>query len=312
MLRLRLIFGTSIAAAVVALLMLDSWAAARVAEGWRGVGPTSSIWVGNGLICTILVLVFALLGVRELIAFGQRLGYRPLRFEAYFFSAGLVTGSWFSYNLQQVSFGYDESLGMLWLAIALAYMFCAQAVRRGAQQVFVNLASTLFILVYIGAMAGYLTKLRMEIGGWEGPVLLVFSILVVKITDTGAFFIGSLIGRTKLIPWLSPKKTWEGLIGGITVAVLTAIFVGAALRNYGVTALQSGFASTTAGMLTFGLAMAIFSVAGDLCASLLKRDAELKDSSDMIPGMGGVLDVIDSPLLAAPAAWFFWTRLAQL
>ena len=85
--------------------------------------------------------------------------------------------------------------------------------------------------------------------------------------------------------------------------------LGAALCRAGIITLPDGLLAYPWGLVLFGLLMAIFSVAGDLTASLLKRDAAVKDSGQVIPGMGGVLDVLDSPLLAAPVAWFFWTRL---
>jgi phosphatidate cytidylyltransferase len=312
LLRHRLIFGTLIAASVIGLALLDGWLSTRAFPQWRVLGADLGPWLFNGALLTGLFLAFTLLATRELTGFAAAQGHRPLRFESYLFGAGLVIGPFVSFNLKQTAAWHDESWGMLWLAIALGYTFCAQAVRRGVKGVFVNLAMTLFIIFYAGGMAGYYTKLRMEVGGFAGPLLVLFSIFVVKITDTGAFFIGSLVGRTKLIPWISPKKTWEGLFGGIAVAVLGSVLVGRLLSGLEIEPLRSGPLSGWLGLAVFGLVMAVFSVAGDLCASLLKRDAAIKDSGNVIPGMGGMLDVIDSPLLAAPAAWFCWTRIATL
>jgi len=105
------------------------------------------------------------------------------------------------------------------------------------------------------------------------------------------------IGRHKLIPWLSPGKTVEGFVGGIVLAMIVAVIANWLLASEGYTALPVGMA------LLLGLLLAVFGQAGDLCMSLLKRDAGIKDSSAILPGMGGVMDVLDSLLLAAPIAW---------
>jgi phosphatidate cytidylyltransferase len=176
----------------------------------------------------------------------------------------------------------------------------------------VNVATMVFIMFYTGGLAGYMTKLRMEVGGQDGVAVLVFSIFLVKITDVGAYFSGRLLGRHKMIPWLSPKKTWEGLVGGIVLALLCAVAGGGWLRAAGALPGAGGLVAAPWDLLILGGLMAAFSVAGDLCGSLLKRDADAKDSGRLLPGMGGMLDVLDSPLLAAPVAWFFWTRIVQI
>ena len=95
-------------------------------------------------------------------------------------------------------------------------------------------------------------------------------------------------------------------------AVLSAIAVGLSLQAAGLCPRQAAVLSSPFALALFGLLMALLAIAGDLAGSLLKRDAAVKDSSRMIPGLGGMLDILDSPLLAAPAAWLFWTRLATL
>lgn len=293
---------------VVAVMWLDGFVAGRIDSS--ALPPTNlTRWLCNGAICTALVLLLTLLATRELVHFAHCAGFRPLRFVVYVFGAGLVIGPYVSLNLSTTSTAYDESWGVFWMALALALAFLLQAVRRGTQQVLVNLATTMFILLYAGGFAGYMTKMRMEICGAAGAYLLLFSMFIVKITDVGAYFAGRALGRTKFIPWLSPNKTWEGVAGGLVVATAMAVAVGLAMKSAGVITDRFGFFATPMGLAVFGLVMAAFSIAGDLAESLLKRDAALKDSGNLIPGMGGILDVLDSPLLAAPAAWFIWTRL---
>jgi phosphatidate cytidylyltransferase len=131
-------------------------------------------------------------------------------------------------------------------------------------------------------------------------MILVMVLLVVKATDIGAFFGGRAIGRHKLIPWLSPGKTWEGLICGVLFSAL----VGALLARYiGL----PDFRLTWWKGLIFGAVLGGIGQAGDLLESLMKRDAEVKDSGALVPGFGGILDIIDSPLLAAPFAYLMFS-----
>jgi len=126
-------------------------------------------------------------------------------------------------------------------------------------------------------------------------------LLCVKFTDIGAYFGGRALGRHKLIPWLSPGKTWEGLFFGL----LTAAAVGALLARW--MDLRRGYELPWWKGAIFGGVIGGIGQLGDLLESLMKRDAEVKDSGSLIPGFGGVLDVIDSPLLAAPFAYLLFS-----
>ncbi|MFQ5806498.1 MAG: phosphatidate cytidylyltransferase [Phycisphaerae bacterium] len=308
--RQRVISGSLLAAGIIVLLLLDGWLSARVRLWWPVAGIDVGPWLCNGAISTLLVLILSALTAREVTRFVRMAGYRPNRMVVQLFAAGLVIGPYLSFNLRQEADWYDESWGMLWVSIALGVAFLLQALRRGTENAALNVASTIFIIVYTGGLAGYMTRLRMEVGGYQGSAILLFSMFLVKMTDVGAYFTGRLFGRHKLIPWLSPNKTWEGFVGGMLATIVCAVGVGSYLHHAGIATLANGPFAYPGGLICFGLLMAVFSVAGDLAASLLKRDAAVKDSGELIPGMGGVLDILDSPLLAAPVAWFFWTRLA--
>lgn len=153
----------------------------------------------------------------------------------------------------------------------------------------------LFAAVHLGALMGFLVALRREHSAW----LIIAVVLVVKSGDTGAYFTGRLLGRHKLIPWLSPGKTWEGLVGGVVLAVVAAVLFAAAGRRWA----GASDHVTTAVAVVAGVLFALVGQAGDLAVSLLKRGAGVKDSSTLLPGLGGALDVLDSPLMVAPAAW---------
>jgi phosphatidate cytidylyltransferase len=127
-------------------------------------------------------------------------------------------------------------------------------------------------------------------------------LLCVKFTDIGAYFGGRALGRHKLIPWLSPGKTWEGLFFGL----LTAAAVGAAFSFFIGTERENFHLPWWKGAI-FGAVIGGIGQLGDLLESMMKRDADVKDSGSMIPGFGGVLDVIDSPLLAAPFAYLLFS-----
>ncbi|MCC6358826.1 MAG: phosphatidate cytidylyltransferase [Phycisphaerales bacterium] len=309
MLRQRLISGISLAFTVIGIVLLDAWLSEQ--SSWMRESR-SLHWSLNGLAVTLLLLALTILAVRELTVFARARGFAPLRPIMYVFAGGLVIGPYWVHNFFLPDTARGLSWNMTWLTLGVAASFLDQAIRRGTLNVLANLSTTLFIIFYAGALVGFMANLRMEVGGAAGGILLLFSMFLVKITDTGAYFVGSAVGRHKFIPWLSPKKSWEGVIGGVLTATLLAIFLGKSLGSMTVLAEYAGVLSNAWAMAAFGLAMGVFSVAGDLCESLLKRDVAIKDSGTLFPGMGGILDVIDSPLLAAPAAWFFWTRIAPI
>lgn len=315
MLQKRLIFGLLLTFAVVGLTWLDGWLSSLTPHpiGFPLLGVDLIVWLQNGLIVTCFLLVLTMLAASELRNLAEMAGCKPFGGISTLFAAGFVVGPYLTFNLRTLQLPWiDESYAMLWMSIAVGLAFFWQAANLGIEKTIVNLSSTLFILFYCGGLAGYLTRLRMEIGGPSGAALTLFSMFVVKMTDTGAFFTGYLLGRHKMIPWLSPGKTWEGLAGGVATAVIASVGGGILLGQFNLMGAASKNGVDLGMLVLFGLMMAGFSVAGDLCASLLKRDAAMKDSGQIFPGLGGVLDVLDSPLLAAPAAWFFWTRLLHL
>jgi len=175
---------------------------------------------------------------------------------------------------------------------------------RQSQDAIHHMAGTVLATLYLGGLAWFLMALRVKHAGrhlFQGStMILVMVLLVVKATDIGAFFGGRAIGRHKLIPWLSPGKTWEGLICGVLFSAL----VGALLARYiGL----PDFRLTWWKGLIFGAVLGGIGQAGDLLESLMKRDAEVKDSGALVPGFGGILDIIDSPLLAAPFAYLMFS-----
>jgi phosphatidate cytidylyltransferase len=145
-------------------------------------------------------------------------------------------------------------------------------------------------------MTGFFLAIRRTHSAWW----IVGIILVTKACDSGAYFTGRAIGRHKLIPWLSPGKTWEGLAGGIALATIAGLVMAAASRWLPT---AEDHVPLWLGALC-GVVFALVGQFGDLAVSLLKRGAGMKDSSSLLPGLGGVLDVLDSPLMVAPVAYW--------
>ena len=181
------------------------------------------------------------------------------------------------------------------LAGVFAVAFIDACAGRRTQGVVTEVAGTLFAVLYGGGLMGFWLMLRQDASAW----VIMGAILTVKMSDIGAYTVGCSIGRTRLIPWLSPKKTWEGLVGGIVFSMVS----GGLLAWMG-QELQGVDASVSIGMgVVFGFLAAWVGLLGDLIASAIKRDAAIKDSSRILPGLGGLVDALDSLLLTAPLAW---------
>jgi phosphatidate cytidylyltransferase len=173
---------------------------------------------------------------------------------------------------------------------------------RTSKGVLVAAGAALLSFVYFGLMFGFVLALRREHAAW-----VVLGVLVLtKSCDIGAYFTGKTIGKHKLILWLSPGKTWEGLAGGILTAAALGVGFAWLVTEY---RLSDELVSMTwwHGAL-LGAFLAITGQMGDLAQSLMKRDAGVKDSSSLVPGFGGVMDVIDSLLPAAPVAYWLLHR----
>lgn len=164
-----------------------------------------------------------------------------------------------------------------------------------------NLSFAAFLIVYIGLLPSFLIQLRWidsETNTLTGLLCLGMTITVTKSCDIGAYFTGKFFGKNLMTPLLSPKKTWEGFVGGISFSALTAFLW---FKIFPQTPLCCEPAS-----IAFGIIIGLVGVYADLVESLIKRDLKTKDASQVIPGFGGILDLLDSLLLIGPIAWLFF------
>lgn len=175
---------------------------------------------------------------------------------------------------------------------------------KDSTQALVHVAVEFFGVCYIAVPLSFMLAILYPMSSrgvsWDGTWWIVYLIFVTKVTDVGAYFVGRLFGKTKLAPILSPKKTVEGAFAGLACAIGCSIFIG---KIGGMIAPDAFYLPwVEAGIL--GLVIGVMGQIGDLAESLLKRDAVVKDSN-ALPGLGGVLDMVDSLLLTAPIVYFY-------
>ncbi len=179
---------------------------------------------------------------------------------------------------------------VLFTSLLILFLICFQ----WHVNVLGNLAVTVFGIIYLTIPLSYGMRINYffpSSGLGDGRLWLAYVLLVTKMTDVGAYFSGKLFGRSPLAPYISPQKTVEGALGGIALALATSVLF--------VIGLSPHFTMTISQSIWIGLIISILSQLGDLAESLLKRDAGVKNSS-RLPGLGGVLDIVDALVFTLP------------
>ena len=300
-LRNRLTFGPIMLIGLFGLLWLD-YAVQQWTLDLLKVNGISLGISGVGLLVLLLgILPLATYELAQLFA-AERV--RPYRVIA---SAGSGLLILHAFATQFPEFRpYSTSVLAFIVVFVMLLAALVRAIDKQTQEAIQHMAGTVLATLYLGGLAWFLMAIRVKTAfnldgtiKFQGTTMTVLMILlVVKFTDIGAFFGGQAIGRHKLIYWLSPGKTWEGLICGLITAGIIGMICAPLIIN-----LSLGKA------FIFGVTIGGIGQLGDLLESMMKRDAEVKDSGKLIPGFGGVLDVIDSPLLAAPFAYLVFGLL---
>jgi len=218
--------------------------------------------------------------------------------------AAFISGSF--YYLSKLRPGRSNDFEVAVILFLLLVVFARQMFERTRDsRPLETMAYTIFGFLYVLWLFNFVTKLvylfPRHNGHFTGQYYVLYCIVVTKFSDMGAYFVGSLFGKHLLIPHISPKKTWEGFFGAIAFAVL---------GSYGTLYLSGdrlpALNAMHAGIL--GVLLGFAAIIGDLAESIIKRSTDSKDSGHMLPGIGGVLDLIDSLLFTAPLL-FFYSRL---
>jgi len=248
---------------------------------------------GAGFSCLISILVLAALF--ETYQIIEKKGVKPYTFY------GMLGGALFMFAVwRQLQNPLDASAAHLAGAIAGAVIFFAVIKQLLANQpdgFILNMSGTIFGLIYIGFLGSFSLRLLYIRSDdlVSGLATLMLVVACAKVGDICAFFTGKSIGKHKLLSRISPNKTIEGAIGGLAGSILTVIVF---------TKCAAWPAFSLHHALIFGLVVGLAAQIGDLVESMIKRDADIKDSGALIPAFGGVLDIMDCLLFAAPVAYY--------
>lgn len=185
---------------------------------------------------------------------------------------------------------------LLFIVLMLLFLILMQFRRRQNSGVIMDISTTVFGILYVSWFLSFLIKIRYLPRGIE---LLSTVLLITKSGDIGAYLIGVRFGKIPLIPRISPKKSIEGAIGGLVFSVLGALIS----KNF----LDFSYLQ----LVCMGVFLGILGQLGDLSESLMKRDSQVKDSGNIFPGLGGVLDSIDSLLFTAPVFYFYMSIILK-
>ena len=204
---------------------------------------------------------------------------------------GIFTGALLPILIYLKYGGFVPDLEPFLIVVISLFVFILQFTRKDNSQALAGIAITLLGILYISWFFSFLIRLKYLP---NGAALVAFLLLVTKAGDMGAYFIGKFFGRHNLIPRISPKKTVEGTIAGF-IASIAAAFLSRKLLP----------GSSFVDLIMLGALLGVLSQIGDLSESLIKRDCHVKDAARYLPGLGGVLDVIDSLLFTTPIFYFY-------
>jgi phosphatidate cytidylyltransferase len=257
------------------------------------VASPIAIWIigwSHPYVFDATIALVAVLALHEFLSLGRAKGYELPILLCILITVVIIAA--FILPDLSVEFGMFTAL----LLIPGSYVFSR---RKPLEDSLPSSAIAVLGTMYVGMLGGSLIRLRNDFEvGWK---LVFFLLLVVWLGDTGAYYVGRSLGRHKLSPRISPKKTIEGLAGGITTSIITAIVV-----HFTFFPEFPLLHAVIAGViLSFG------GVIGDLAESMWKRSADVKDSGTLIPGHGGFLDRFDSIFFTAPILYCYWTLIVH-
>jgi len=245
----------------------------------------ASLWAGGGWF-VVLAAAVSVVALGEFYAGVRRLGYVPVALFGLLGAIAAMVSGWLS--------GPGGLAGAVVVFVMFILLWYSVLVRKNPLQ---NAAITIFGLVWIAGLLAFAAAIA---ASPDYVALIVGLVLIAAALDVGSYFVGRALGRRQLAPVLSPKKTLEGLIGGVAVAFLVAVLV-AVIPFFDPIDMS--------GALWLALAVAVVSPIGDLAESMVKRSLGLKDMGSILPGHGGLLDRIDGLLFAVPTGYFVYAAL---
>lgn len=262
-------------------------------------------------ILLLLVVVLALRGANEMVDLLWTRSFTPNRIIVSASCVLVAAAAWWG------RFGHmpikipsdDNTLAQVMLAYSLTIlaMFLLATYRyREPGASMETLGAELLIVSYIGVLLGVVAQLRWVAGADAGYLVIGSLLVVTKGGDIGAYFFGTLFGKRKMVPHLSPGKTWAGGVGALVGSAISAVV----WLQFATPLFNEKWASPDwISAAVYGLILGVTGLIGDLCESLIKRDVGKKDSARLLPGFGGLLDLMDSVLYAGPVAYVLWKAL---
>jgi phosphatidate cytidylyltransferase len=251
----------------------------------------------------VLVALLAVLTLHEFYAITTKLGLPAFRWMGLFFGVLLTAGA---YYLGRYTDGAEVMGPVTTGLLVLAFIVCCIRVlgERNPGNRIETIAATMLGLFCVPFMLQFLLRLLLsDANGGDNLALCLWVVAVSKFCDVGALLVGLAIGRHKMAPLISPKKSWEGAVGG----VLVSAGVGATIAHFAASYLPEVLTPALAAAIA--VVLAVLAIISDLMESALKRRADVKDTGALIPGIGGAFDLTDSFILTAPAAYFIFTLL---
>ncbi len=265
----------------------------------------AALFSGNALVsdgvCILILIFLAVTGLAEFYGLAEKCGLACFKWCGIIGGVLLLAGSFL--HLTTKYLGINDSPARAndfetgFLILFVLGLCVRQFVSKTNTTGILTIATTLFGLMYVPWLLNFIQKINFFIGV-DGKYFLLYFILITKFSDMGAYAVGSLIGKHKMIPRISPGKTWEGFGGAILVSTGASLafvhFFGA--HMYGMNSLHA---------VILGVVLSSTAVIGDLIESLFKREAGVKDSGNLFPGIGGILDLLDSLLFNAPIMYLY-------
>ncbi len=250
-----------------------------------------------------LCLLLAVRANYELVTLLRTRSFEPGYLLTTLCSCAIVYAGWFSHG----EHGLESAMLAFALSVLLLFLKACVLYRQPGKNM-ETLSAELLCITYVGVLTAVTMQLRWMNGAAAGYFALASVVIGPKSGDIGGYTLGRLFGRKKMVPLLSPGKTWMGGFG----AILGACGGCWLWLNYGPRLFDSGAqwsALPTWWILLFGVSMGLVGLIGDLAESLIKRDVGAKDAAALMPGFGGLLDLLDSILYSGPVALLLWKLL---